>query len=208
VHWHAATIHLQLSKITFTVKYISMAEYFKVRRKDREVNEEAFYKEMLAGSASCAIGLADSKGNPYVNSNYFLYDATADVIYFHTAGNGYTRSIIEQNNNICISISKTGRLYPAKKAIDFGTEYYSVTVFGTVEIVEDEKDIITFFTNFLQKYFPHIKQTEYQAPTIQEARRAAVYKVTITNRTAKMHVVEKDYPGAVYYNEVMPGEYV
>lgn len=180
-----------------------MADYNKVRRTDREVKNIAFYRNMLKYSASCSIALSDANGNPYVNSNFFLYDEGEDVLYFHTAGNGYTRTIIEQNNNVYISVARTGRLYPAKRAFDFGTEYYSVTIFGNAEIVTDETSLLQFFNNFLQKYFPHVQPGEYEPPTIEQARRATIYKVTIADWTAKKHEVADDYAGAVLYNEVI-----
>ncbi len=179
-----------------------MADYPKVRRKDREATEVEFYKTMLAQTASCAISMVDANGNPYVNTNFFLYDDAEDIFYFHTAGNGYTRSILEHNNNVCISVSKIGRLYPAKKPVDFGTEYYSVTIFGNVTVVEDDAAILNFFTRFLRKYFSHISPAEYGPVDIRDAKRATVYKVAISNWTAKVHEVDKDYPGAVYYHDV------
>jgi len=181
-----------------------MAEYNKVRRTDREVKDVTFYKNMLKHSASCSIALTDVNGNPYVNSNFFLYNGEENAFYFHTAGRGNTRNIIEHNNNVCISVSQMGRLYPAKSAPDFGVEYYSVTIFGNAAIVTDESLLLWFFNGFLQKYFPHIPSTEYAPPAIEYARRATIYKVTINDWTAKKHEVADDYPGASLYQQALP----
>jgi len=49
-----------------------------------------------------------------LTQNFFIYDAENDVIYFHTAGSGYTKNIIEQNNNVCISVAN-GAVVPGLK---------------------------------------------------------------------------------------------
>lgn len=59
-------------------------------------------------------------GQPFINSNLFVYDEAAGTIYMHTARKGQTRDNVDFDQRVCFSVSEMGRLLPAKEvAPDF-----------------------------------------------------------------------------------------
>ena len=58
-----------------------------VRRKDREVADEAWIRDMLRTAPSGVMATARD-GQPFVNSNLFAYDADGHCIYMHTSHAG------------------------------------------------------------------------------------------------------------------------
>ena len=105
-----------------------------VRRQDRAVEDEVWIKALLHRAPSAA--LATLHGDqPFINTNLFVYDEQAHVIYMHTARVGRTQANIEQHERVCFSIMELGRFLPAASAFGFSVEYAGVTVFGLASIV-------------------------------------------------------------------------
>src|SRR5690349_19937217 len=78
-------------------------------------------------------------GQPFQNSNLFVYDEAVHVIYMHTARLGRTRANTEIEERLCLSVYEMGRLLPAKTALEFSVEYASVVIFGTATRISNEK---------------------------------------------------------------------
>jgi len=65
----------------------------RVRRRDRAVEDETWIKAMLHKVPMAA--LATVQGDqPFINTNLFVYDEAANVIYMHTARLGRTRQAL------------------------------------------------------------------------------------------------------------------
>jgi nitroimidazol reductase NimA-like FMN-containing flavoprotein (pyridoxamine 5'-phosphate oxidase superfamily) len=175
------------------------ADLTRVRRRAREVEDESWIRDFLARSPMCTI--ATSAGEqPFLNSTLFLYDADAHVLYFHTAREGRTRSNIEANGKVCVSVSEMGRLLPGERAADYSVEYASVTLFGIARVVTDPAEVRSVLEGQLRKYDPHREPGRDYAPfTDPEAARATVYRIEITEWSAKRHQEPDDFPGAFHY---------
>ena len=171
----------------------------RVRRRNREVTEESWIRDFLSRAPMCTVATMDGE-QPFLNSNMFLYDGEAHVFYFHTAGEGRTRSNIETNGRVCVSVSEMGRLLPAEKVTDYSVEYASVILFGIARVVTDPAEARSVLERQLPKYFPH-KQSgrDYEPFTDLEMSRAAVYRIEITEWSAKRHQEAADFPGAFRY---------
>jgi nitroimidazol reductase NimA-like FMN-containing flavoprotein (pyridoxamine 5'-phosphate oxidase superfamily) len=109
------------------------------RRSDRALEDDRAIEALLHRLPVGFVALTDGD-QPYINSNLFWFDAAARRIYFHTAGVGRTRGIVERNPRVCFSTAEIGRLLPADTALEFSTEYASVVVFGRARIVEGEDE--------------------------------------------------------------------
>ncbi len=65
-----------------------------VRRSDRAVEDVAWIQNFLQRAPVGVLATA-SDGQPFINSNLFIYDQAAHAIYLHTARTGRTRSNVE-----------------------------------------------------------------------------------------------------------------
>lgn len=169
--------------------------YTQVRRKDRAVEDDQWIKAFLHQASIAYVSFSD-ESQPFLNSNIFVYDEATHRIYFHTAREGRTRSIIDKNPKVCLSVSEMGRLLPAEKALEFSVEYKGVSVFGKVSVLEG-KEAIDALQLLLDKYFPHLTAgKDYRPPVPEEMKRTAVYAIGIAQWIGKQKQVEQDFPGA------------
>jgi nitroimidazol reductase NimA-like FMN-containing flavoprotein (pyridoxamine 5'-phosphate oxidase superfamily) len=175
--------------------------YNKVRREDREVKDEEWIKAFLHRAPYGALATA-CEGQPFINSNLFVYDEAANAIYLHTARVGRTRANVEADRRACFSISEMGRLLPADEALEFSVEYAGVTVFGPITIVEDEAEAKRGLQLLLDKYAPHLRPgTDYRPTTDGELARTTVYRLHIEQWSGKKKEAEEDFPGAYRYGD-------
>jgi nitroimidazol reductase NimA-like FMN-containing flavoprotein (pyridoxamine 5'-phosphate oxidase superfamily) len=142
------------------------------------------------------------EGQPFVNTNLFVYDLDTHALYLHTALQGRTRSNVEANRQVCFSISEMGRLLPADTALEFSVEYAGVTVFGRAVLVNDPVEAERGLQLLLDKYFPHLQPgKDYRSITPDELARTAVYRVDIDCWSGKRKQVAADFPGAFLFGE-------
>jgi uncharacterized protein len=172
-----------------------------VRRADRAIDDEAWMREMLHRAAIGTLATVH-EGQPFINSNLFVYDETAHVIYTHTGAVGRTRANVEADNRVCFSISEMGRLLPADEALEFSVEYAGVTVFGTAELVEDYAAARHGLQILLDKYAPHLRpDVHYRPTTDDEIKRTSVFRIRIDQWSGKRKQAEADFPGAFFYGQ-------
>lgn len=171
-----------------------------MRRSDRAVNDETWMKALLQ-RAPIGILATVHDGQPFQNSNLFVYDEALHVIYMHTARLGRTRANIEIEERICFSVYEMGRLLPAKTALEFSVEYASVVIFGTATRISNEKQATDALHQLLQKYAPHLQRgQDYRGVVPEELARTSVYRITIEEWSGKKKEVAADFPGAYIYN--------
>lgn len=172
-----------------------------VRRADRTVEDEGWIRALLH-RAPYGVLATEYDGQPFINSNLFVFDEATHAIYLHTAQVGRTRANIEQNDRVCFSVSEMGRLLPADTALEFSVEYGGVTVFGRAVIVTDEEEARHGLQLLLNKYFPHLKPgRDYRPITSEELARTTVYRVQIEHWSGKKKGAEANFPGAFFYDD-------
>jgi uncharacterized protein len=182
-----------------------MQQYNQVRRSDRAVDEEGWIRHLLKRAPTGYLATV-SDGQPFLNSNLFVYDGDSHVLCLHTARKGRTRSNIEREPRVCFTVSEMGRLLPADTALEFSVEYRSVVVFGRAEIVDDDAEATTALQMLLDKYFGHLKAgRDYRPPVHEELRRTTVIRVNIDSWSGKKKEVG-EFPGAFTYGEAPPTE--
>lgn len=174
----------------------------KVRRADRAVTDDGWIRDFLQRAPMGAFATI-SGDQPFINSNIFVFDAAAHAIYFHTAKTGRTRSNVQENRQVCFSVSEMGRLLPAEEALHFSVEYRGVVVFGNLQIIDDESEAANALQLLLDKYFPHLKPgTDYRPVVAEELKRTTVYRLDIREWSGKQKQVEADFPGAFRYESL------
>lgn len=166
-----------------------------VRRSDRGVDDESWLRAFLHQAPFAALA-TQNDGQPFVNSNLFVYDEANHAIYMHTARVGRTRANVETYERVCFSISEMGRLLPADEALKFSVEYKGVTVFGSATVITGEAEQKYALQLLLDKYFPHLQPGEdYRSSTAAEIQRTSVYRIDIEQWSGKQKKVEADFPG-------------
>ena len=175
-----------------------------VRRADRAVDDETWIRAFLTRAPYGAFATAH-EGQPFINTNLFVYDAEHHAIYIHTARVGRTQANVEANERVCFSVSEMGRLLPADEALEFSVEYAGVTVFGTAQIIDGE-EARRGLQLLLDKYAPHLRPGVHYRPIADdELKRTAVYRITIDSWSGKRKQVGDDFPGAFWYPISAPG---
>lgn len=170
-----------------------------VRRADRAVEDDAWIAAFLQRAPVGTLATV-YEGQPFINSNLFVYVPEDKAIYMHTARVGRTRANIEQDERVCFSIMEMGRLLPAAEALEFSVEYSGVVVFGRGQVIEDSAQAKRALQLLLDKYAPHLKpDVDYRATTDEELARTAVYKISISAWSGKRKKVDDDFPGAYFY---------
>jgi len=172
-----------------------------VRRAERAVEDEAWIKALLHRAAHGVLATVH-EGQPFINSNLFVYDETAHAIYMHTANVGRTRANVEKNDRVCFSVSEMGRLLPADTALEFSVEYAGVTVFGRAIILTEEGEARHGLQLLLDKYFPHLQSgRDYRPIMPEELARTTVYRIEIEQWSGKTKEVDADFQDAFFYND-------
>jgi uncharacterized protein len=170
-----------------------------VRRKDREVTDDAWIAGMLRRAPmACLATVRD--GQPFVNSNTFVYDEAAHAILMHTSFRGRTRDNVDRDERVCLTVTEMGRMLPAPRAFNMSVEYSGVVVFGRARIIDDPHEKSAALLQLIAKYYPHLApETDYALPDDKELALTAVYRIEIDSWSGKKKEVEPDFPGAFTY---------
>jgi nitroimidazol reductase NimA-like FMN-containing flavoprotein (pyridoxamine 5'-phosphate oxidase superfamily) len=174
-----------------------------VRRRDRAVEDEGWIRTMLH---RMPVGVLSTvhEGQPFLNTNLFVYDEAAHCIYMHTARVGRTQANIVAGSPVCFSVSEMGRLLPAAQALSFSVEFAGVTVFGRAAVVAEPEAAEAALQRLLDKYAPHLRPgRDYRPIVAEELARTAVFRIDIEAWSGKQKSVDDDFPGAYRYEEVV-----
>jgi nitroimidazol reductase NimA-like FMN-containing flavoprotein (pyridoxamine 5'-phosphate oxidase superfamily) len=171
-----------------------------MRRNDRAA-DDSWVREFLHESPVGVLATVHD-GQPFMNSNIFVYEEDLHALYLHTASAGRTRDNVEASPKVAFTVYETGRLLPADEALEFSIEYGGVIVFGKALIVEDEGEAERGLQLLLDKYAPHLKPgRDYRPITPGELKRTGVFRLDIESWSGKRKYVEPDFPGAYLYED-------
>jgi uncharacterized protein len=172
-----------------------------VRRRDRAVTDDDWIRALLHRAPFGTLATVHD-GQPFLNTNIFVYDEEADAVYLHTARTGRTRANVEGEARVCFGVSEMGRFLPAPVALEFSVEYAGVVVFGRAAVVADEAEAYRALQKLLDKYFPHLTPgRDYRPSTTEEIARTSVYRISIDDWSGKQKVAPADFAGAFRYGE-------
>jgi nitroimidazol reductase NimA-like FMN-containing flavoprotein (pyridoxamine 5'-phosphate oxidase superfamily) len=175
-------------------------ERARLRRIDRAADDR-WIRGFLAEAAVGVLATVH-EGQPYVNSNIFVYDDARHAIYLHTARTGRTRENVERDSRVAFTVYETGRLLPADEALEFSIEYGGVVVFGTARVVHDPAEAEAGLQLLLDKYAPHLRPgRDYRPITAGELERTSVFRLDIESWSGKRKYAEDDVPGAYRYED-------
>lgn len=174
----------------------------KIRRKNLSKDDSWIQTFLLRGAVGTLATCIN--GQPFLVTRNYVYDPERGVIYLHGAKKGRTYENIQINNKICFSVSEMGRLLPADDAMEIGVEYAGVVVFGRIQNVGKDSEATHGLKLLLDKYFPHYKPViDYKPVTPDSLRITAVFRIDIESWSGKEKKVDRDYPGAFYFNDLL-----
>lgn len=81
------------------------------------------------------------KDEPYVVPMGYAY--SNGKIFFHTCNKGLKMDSIKRNPNVCFEVDE---------ALSDASTFKSVVIFGTAEIIDDEKKMIPYLQELINKY--------------------------------------------------------
>jgi nitroimidazol reductase NimA-like FMN-containing flavoprotein (pyridoxamine 5'-phosphate oxidase superfamily) len=145
-------------------------------------------KELLHNTVSCTIAI-ERPGYPLNHIAFFAFDEAAHEIVFHFSKHGFAGDEITDGKKASIAVYKYGKLYTARRAVDFGCEYQSVIAYGTIRVLTDEGERLKAMEFFFQKYFSAIPKDQYDEFTSQDAKPIHVAKIKIDTWLGKQHLV-------------------
>lgn len=173
-----------------------------VRRADRAVTDEPWLRATLHSAAWGTLATVH-EGQPFLNSNLFVFDEARHALYLHTARVGRTQANVSAQDggvSVCFGVFDMGRMLPADEALEFSVEYEGVTVFGTAHMVTDADEAEHGLQLLLDKYAPHLRPgRDYRGITAEEIKRTAVYRVDIESWVGKKKQAPDGFPGAFVY---------
>jgi uncharacterized protein len=170
----------------------------RVRRRDRG-KDEPWVRAFLHRAPYGFLATVGEDGQPYLNSNLFVFDEERSCIYLHTHRTGRVRDNLDAGERVSFAAAAMGRLLPAPEALEFSVEYAGVTVFGRGRVVEDPDEAKAALQKLLDKYAPHLAAgRDYRPTTDEELARTAVYRVEIETWSGKQKEVAEDFPGAYH----------
>ena len=148
-----------------------------IRRKDRALIDEEWMEQLLA-LAPVGYLATVFRGEPMLHSNYFWYDVSVNTVYWHTAGSGRLRAMLdaEPEQRGCFTATEFGRTLPANTPFDFSTEYASVVCYGPLRVVADAAVKRHALDGLMAKYAPHlVPGTDYEIMPESDIARTSVY---------------------------------
>lgn len=168
-----------------------------VRRRDRG-KDDGWVRAFLHAGKFGFLATVGDEGQPFLNSNLFVYDEGRHCIYLHTHRTGRTRdNLTDGGERVAFSTAAMGRLLPAREALEFSVEYSGVVVFGRGRVVDDPHEARLGLERLLTKYAPHLEGgRDYRSITDDELKRTAVYRIDIEAWSGKQKEVPADFPGA------------
>ena len=106
-----------------------------VRRKDKEVTDGEWMREILKRGQVMALAMAEEDGWPYVV--YMGYGYDGEKLYVHGAVAGKKNEILAENPRVCFQVALDMELVRSDAGVQFTWKYRSVTGYGHLRTLTD-----------------------------------------------------------------------
>ncbi len=157
-----------------------------MRRKDREVLDDAAIDAIIQKSKICRLGFYD-KGEIYiVPLNFgFGHKDNQRIFYFHSASQGRKIDLMHRCPSVGFELDTGFQLLEAKTACNFSAEYQSVIGTGTVYPVTDAEEkkrgLLALMNTLTNKPDWTLDETMVSSVT--------VFKLVVQTLSCKQHLV-------------------
>ena len=156
-----------------------------MRRKDREVLDNAEIMNILRRSNTIRVGMCGEKF-PYIVPVSFGMEVIDDkpIVYFHGAKQGLKTEYLSQNKNVCVEADRFLKVQKTEHGIT--TRYESIIGFGRCEEVESQEGILKGLKLILQ----HYGYDDYPLDRCKGIENVKMYRITLEKITGKSNPVE------------------
>lgn len=155
-----------------------------MRRKDREITDVHKIIEILKQCDVCRIGMIDNDRVYVVPMSFgFEFNDPELAFYFHGAREGKKIDLLKINQTVCLEFDTNCELVEGKTGCSYSAHYQSVIAQGRPEFLDgDDK---RKGLDLLMAQYTGRSDFTYPQKMLDGM---AVYKVTITEITAKEHM--------------------
>lgn len=109
-----------------------------MRKREREVTDEAAILQILDKCKVLYLGLSDDAQPYVVPMNYgYVMEKGKLTFYMHGATEGYKYEVLRKNPKVSVAMACDTKPFEGKAACQYGMSYASLMGRGTAEIVED-----------------------------------------------------------------------
>ncbi|MCA9924282.1 MAG: pyridoxamine 5'-phosphate oxidase family protein [Anaerolineales bacterium] len=176
--------------------------YTKIRRKERGKDDDWIRAFLARAEFGTMATVQDDQ--PFLVTRNFAYDEAAHAIYMHGAQKGRTHDSAGAAPHVCFGAGEAGRLLPAARAMNFGTEYGGVVAFGRLRLVTNPDEAKHGLQLLCDKYFPHLEPgVDYETTSDDDLKITAVLRIDIESWSGKEKTAPADFPGAFYFADVV-----
>lgn len=162
-----------------------------MRMAARICRDEQKINSFLTKTQTGYLGLSVEDMPYVVPLNYVWYEGN---IYFHGAAMGRKMDMLQRNENAAFVLSESFGTMADPTPAHTDTAYFSVMLFGKVEMVNDLTEATSAMQQLLDKYVPHYYQTPLSANHLERYQsslgsKTAVLKLVPSEITAKENVM-------------------
>lgn len=156
-----------------------------MRRKDREVTDEAKIDEIISRCHCCRIGFNDS-GEVYIVPLNFGYVKRGEkrCFYFHSAKEGRKIDLVKEGCGVGFEMDCGYRVHPGEAPCDCYAEFSSIIGSGNVEIVTDPQEKILGLQS-LMKQAAGEENCEFRTEMLDAV---CVLRLDVDRLTCKVHL--------------------
>jgi nitroimidazol reductase NimA-like FMN-containing flavoprotein (pyridoxamine 5'-phosphate oxidase superfamily) len=156
-----------------------------MRRKDREVTNEAYIDKIIMSCDCCRLGLVSGNEAYIVPLNFgYIRENDKQIFYFHSANEGRKLSLIEKNGRVGFELDTNYKLKSGDTACEFSFCFQSVIGTGSVSVINEcsEKEAA------LQQIMQHYSQKSDWKFDSKSLDSVTVIKLVVEEISCKEHV--------------------
>ncbi|MDR2920758.1 MAG: pyridoxamine 5'-phosphate oxidase family protein [Tannerella sp.] len=130
--------------------------------------DKEFLESTIRECEVCYVGMVDTDGMPYVLPMNFGYQD--GIVYLHSAREGRSIDILEQNPNVCLVFNPENKLVHQHPDVACSYRMRSKSVMGWGKVIFEEAfDLKVKSLNIIMKNYSN-KQFEYSDPAIDNVK--------------------------------------
>ncbi len=156
-----------------------------MRRKDREITDEAKIDEVISRCHCCRLGFNDSGEVYIVPLNFgFVKRDRKRFLYFHSAREGRKIDLVSEGCEVGFEMDCGYQLHPGEVPCDCYAEFSSVIGTGNVEIITDQDEKILGLQS-LMKQATGRENCEFRPETLNAV---CVFRLEVNKISCKVHL--------------------
>lgn len=154
-----------------------------MRRKDREILDNAIIDSYIKEAFCCRLGFYDQGEVYIVPLNFGFVHEEERIFYFHSALNGRKVDLASQNPKVGFELeSGISLITSTEKASDYGTRYKSVIGTGNLSLVDDFSEKKIALKAIMAQY-----STQEWEITEEDANSVKILKLVVEKLSCKEH---------------------